>query len=314
MGLKEPVFYCKIYIVICMEKLFNKCTLCPRECKVNRNRGEVGFCRASNKMKIGGYRLHLLEEPILSSLSGSGTIFFSYCNLGCIYCQNYEISHNCIGDEISILRFSDICLELEGMGANNINLVTPTHYIPLIRDGIILARKRGVKIPFVYNCSGYESARFLKLLDGLIDIYLPDFKYYDDSLGKFSMVDNYFLVAKEAIEEMYRQVGSPIYDGDLLKSGLIVRHLVLPGHSDDSKRVIGYLYGKYGNDIIFSIMNQYTPVGELRYNELNRVVSDIEYAEVIDYAYDIGVRNCFVQDGGSQSDSFIPLFKGDCVI
>lgn len=297
-----------------MEKLFNKCTLCPRECKVNRNRGEVGFCRASNKMKIGGYRLHLWEEPILSSLSGSGTIFFSYCNLGCIYCQNYEISHNCIGDEISILRFSDICLELEEMGVNNINLVTPTHYIPLIRDGLILARKRGLKIPIVYNSSGYESARSLKLLDGLIDIYLPDFKYYDDSLGKFSMVDNYFLVVKKAIDEMYRQVGKPVYDGDLLKSGLIVRHLVLPGHSDDSKRVIGYLYGKYGNDIIFSIMNQYTPVKKLKYNELNRVVSDDEYDDIINYAYGIGVRNCFVQDGESQSESFIPKFKGDSVI
>ena len=139
-----------------MEKLFNECTLCPRECKVNRNNGEVGFCKASNKIKIGGYHLHLWEEPILSSLNGSGTIFFSYCNLGCIYCQNYEISHNSMGEEISVQRFSDICLELEEMGANNINLVTPTHYIPLIRDGLILARKRGLKIPIVYNSSGYE--------------------------------------------------------------------------------------------------------------------------------------------------------------
>lgn len=221
-----------------MEKLFNECTLCPRECKVNRNNGEVGFCKASNKIKIGGYHLHLWEEPILSSLNGSGTIFFSYCNLGCIYCQNYEISHNSMGEEISVQRFSDICLELEEMGANNINLVTPTHYIPLIRDGLILARKRGLKIPIVYNSSGYESVSSLKLLDGLVDIYLPDFKYYDDSLGKYSLVNNYFEVAKEAIREMYRQVGKPVYDGDLLRRGLIVRHLVLPLCSSDSKRLL----------------------------------------------------------------------------
>lgn len=297
-----------------MEKMFDVCTLCPRECKVNRNNGEVGFCKASNKIKIGGYHLHLWEEPILSCGNGSGTIFFSYCNLGCIYCQNYEISHNCVGEEISVKRFSDICLELENMGANNINLVTPTHYIPLIRDGLILARKMGLKIPIVYNSSGYESVSSLKLLDDLIDIYLPDFKYYDDNLGRYSLVNNYFEVVKAAIKEMYRQVGKPVYDGELLKKGLIVRHLVLPSYTSDSKKIISYLYSEYGDNIIFSIMNQYTPVKKLKYDELNRVVSDDEYDDVIDYAYDIGVRNCFVQDGDSQSESFIPRFKGDTII
>ena len=220
-----------------MKEELNSCTLCPRECKVNRNNKELGFCRASNKIKIGGYHLHMWEEPILSSDKGSGTIFFSYCNLGCIYCQNYQISHICKGEEISVERFSNICLELQEMGANNINLVTPTHYIPLIKEGLILAKKQGLTIPIVYNTSGYEKVSSLKSLEGLIDIYLPDFKYYDNNLGKYSNVSNYYDIATKAIEEMYRQVGKPKYNNELLIKGLIVRHLVLPGHIEDSKKI-----------------------------------------------------------------------------
>lgn len=297
-----------------MEELFNKCTLCPRECKVNRNKKELGYCKASNKIKIGGYHLHMWEEPILSSQSGSGTIFFSYCNLRCIFCQNYDISHNFIGEEITIDRFSDICLELEKMGASNINLVTPTHYIPLIRDGLILAKEKGLSIPIVYNTSGYESVSSLKLLDGLIDIYLPDFKCYDNSLGKYFGVYNYFEVTSLAIEEMYRQVGKPKYNKDMLIKGVIIRHLVLPGHIKDTKKVINYLYKKYSDNVILSIMNQYTPVRKTQYNNLNRRVTKKEYNEVIDFAYNLGIRNCFVQEGESQSSSFIPKFKGDTII
>lgn len=297
-----------------MEELFNKCTLCPRECKVNRNKKELGYCKASNKIKIGGYHLHMWEEPILSSQGGSGTIFFSYCNLRCIFCQNYDISHNFIGEEITIDRFSDICLELEKMGASNINLVTPTHYIPLIRDGLILAKEKGLSIPIVYNTSGYESVSSLKLLDGLIDIYLPDFKCYDNSLGKYFGVYNYFEVTSLAIEEMYRQVGKPKYNKDMLIKGVIIRHLVLPGHIKDTKKVINYLYKKYSDNVILSIMNQYTPVRKTQYNNLNRRVTKKEYNEIIDFAYNLGIRNCFVQEEESQSSSFIPKFKGDAII
>lgn len=297
-----------------MEELFNKCNLCPRECSVNRNNKEFGYCRALNKLKIGGYHLHMWEEPIISGKNGSGTIFFSYCNLRCIYCQNYDISIYDNGEEITIDRFANICLELQDMGAENINLVTPSHYIPLIREGLIMAKDKGLNIPIVYNTSGYEKVDSLRLLDGLIDIYLPDFKYYDDNLGKYSNINNYFEIADKAIQEMYRQVGSPIIKKGIMRRGIIVRHLVLPHHSDDSKKVVKYLYDKYGDNIYLSIMNQYTPVRRCKYLELNDRVSEKEYDNVIDYAYDLGIRKCFVQDSESQSDSFIPVFKGDSFI
>lgn len=297
-----------------MEELFNKCNLCPRECSVNRNNKELGYCRALNKLKIGGYHLHMWEEPIISGKNGSGTIFFSYCNLRCIYCQNYDISIYDNGKEITIDRFANICLELQDMGAENINLVTPSHYIPLIRVGLIMAKDKGLNIPIVYNTSGYEKVDSLRLLDGLIDIYLPDFKYYDDNLGKYSNVNNYFEIADKAIQEMYRQVGNPIIKKGIMRRGVIVRHLVLPHHSDDSKKVVKYLYDKYGDNIYLSIMNQYTPVRRCKYLELNDRVSKREYNNLIDYAYDLGIRKCFVQDSESQSDSFIPVFKGDSFI
>lgn len=297
-----------------MRDLLEKCEICPRRCKVNRNNGEVGYCRASNKMKIGGYHLHLWEEPIITGDTGSGTIFFSYCNLGCVYCQNHDISFNNVGEEITIERFKDICLELQNMKAVNINLVTPTHYIPLIKEGLILAKKEGLNIPIVYNTSGYENVESLKLLEGLIDIYLPDFKYYDNSLGKYSNVNNYFEVASRALEEMYRQVGTPSYENDILKKGIIVRHLVLPHHTDDSKKIIKYLYDKYEDNIILSIMNQYTNIKKLKYPELNDKVTKEEYDDLINFACDLGIENCFVQEEESQSESFIPKFKGDKLI
>ena len=254
------------------------------------------------------------EEPIITGNNGSGTIFFSYCNLGCVYCQNYDISFNNNGEEITIERFKDICLELQSMGAININLVTPTHYIPLIKEGLILAKNNGLKIPIVYNTSSYENVESLKLLEGLIDIYLPDFKYYDNNLGKYSNVKDYFEVASLALEEMYRQVGAPVYENDILTKGVIVRHLVLPHHNDDSKKIIKYLYNKYGDNIIFSIMNQYTNIKKLKYKELNDKVTKEEYNSLIDYACDLGIENCFIQEEESQSESFIPKFKGDKLI
>ena len=296
-----------------MEELFNKCMLCPRECKVNRNNNEIGYCRASSKMKIGGYHLHLWEEPIITGEKGSGTIFFSYCNLGCIFCQNYDISLNSVGEDISNQRLSEIMLELQENGASNINLVTPTHYLPSIKESIILAKRKGLSIPIIYNTSGYEKIESLRLLKGLIDIYLPDFKYYDDNLGiKYSKVNNYFAYTSSSLEEMYQELGKCKYDKDgNLVSGIIVRHLVLPGHIEDSKKVLKYLYDKYQNNIIYSIMNQYTPIRKLDTPNLNRKVSKEEYDNLIDYAYNLGIRECFVQEEESQSESFIPNFKGD---
>lgn len=295
-----------------MEELLNECTICPRNCKVNRNNKELGYCKATDKIKIGGYHLHMWEEPTITGRTGSGTIFFSYCNLNCIYCQNYDISLDNKGEEITITRLSDIMLGLQDKKACNINLVTPTHYIPQIKEAIILAKKKGLNIPIVYNTACYEKVESLKLLEGLIDIYLPDFKYFDNKLGSYSRINDYFLVASQALEEMYRQINKQEYNKNkFLTKGIIVRHLVLPGHIEDSKKILQYLYKKYQNNITYSIMNQYTPVKKLEFNNLNRRVSKNEYNEVINFAYDIGIRNCFTQDAESQSESFIPLFKGD---
>ncbi len=289
----------------------DKCMLCPRKCGVNRNNGELGFCKATNKIKIARYSLHMWEEPSISGTKGSGTIFFSCCNLKCIFCQNYDISTNNYGKEISVEKFSDICLKLQEMGANNINLVTPTIYIPLIKEGLILAKKNGLNIPIVYNTSGYENVSSLKELDGLIDIYLPDCKYYDDNLAKmFSGVNNYFSIFGDALKEMYRQVGKPIFENDLMKKGIIVRHLVLPKHSDDSKIILKYLYDNYKDDIYISIMNQFTPVRKIdKYKELNFKLSDNEYNSIIDYACDLGIVNAFVQEDETCLESFIPDFS-----
>lgn len=297
-----------------MEKLLNSCTLCPRTCKVNRNEGYLGFCKATNKMKIGGYRLHMWEEPIITGKNGSGCIFFSGCNLMCVYCQNYDISTKNNGEEITIERLASICLELEKMGAANINLVTPTHYIPLIRNSLVLAKKQGLKLPIIYNTSGYDSIEGLKQLEGLIDIYMPDLKYYSNALGKYSKVENYFEYATLALEEMYRQVGKPVYDKEILIKGVIVRHLMLPTHLEDSKKIMKYLYDKYKDNIIISIMNQYTVVKPLPYPELNRSVTEKEYDSLIEYAYNIGIRAAFTQEKESQDTSFIPSFKGDSII
>lgn len=290
---------------------FDCCTLCPRECRVNRNQKELGFCQASNRIRIARYSLHFWEEPCLSGTKGSGTIFFSYCNLRCIYCQNHEISTKNHGKDITIERFAEICISLQEKGALNINLVTPTHFIPLIRDGLLLAKKKGLIIPVIYNTSSYEKVESLKLLDGLIDIYLPDLKYFDYSLGeKFSFASNYFSVAKAAIDEMIRQVGKPKFNGDIMVKGVIVRHLLLPTHSDDSKKIISYLYKKYKDNIYISIMNQYTPIKRFYdYFELNDKVSDNEYDLLVNYACDLGITKAFIQEGDTSKESFIPNFN-----
>lgn len=291
------------------------CSICPRHCQVNRNRQERGFCQAGANLKIGRAALHRWEEPCLSGTNGSGTIFFSYCNLQCIFCQNFEISSKHAGKEVSIERFVEICFELEQKGATNINLVTPTHYIPQIREGLKIAKKKGLTIPIVYNSSGYEDVTALRSLEGLIDIYLPDFKYFDDSLAiRFSHASHYFAICKEALKEMIRQVGKPQFDRNgILQKGVIVRHLILPGHIDDSKRILHYLYHTYHDSIFISIMNQYTVTRLLPYPELNRSVSEKEYEEVIQYAIQLGIENAFIQEQGTDQASFIPSFQGEGV-
>lgn len=292
------------------------CRLCPRNCGVDREIGEVGYCGASNEMVIARYSLHQWEEPCISGDNGSGTIFFSYCNMKCCFCQNYEISELHKGKIVSIKKFSDICLELQRSGANNINLVTPTHYVPWIVEGLRLAKQRGLNIPIVYNTSSYENVDTIKMLDGLVDIYLPDLKYYDNYYSmKYSKCNDYFKYASSAIDEMIKQVGKIKIDGDgIMKKGVIVRHLLLPNALEDSKKIIKYLYNKYGDDIIISIMNQYTPVRKLEYTELNRKVMDSEYDELINYAYDLGVRNAFIQEGETQKLSFVPDFDKFCAL
>lgn len=290
--------------------LSNKCNLCPRNCNVDRN-NSLGFCKANNKIKVARCALHYYEEPSISGKQGSGAVFFSNCNLKCCFCQNYNISTKQKGIEISIDRLSEIFIELQEKGANNINLVTPTMYINQIKDAIVKAKNKGLKIPIIYNSSGYEKTESLKLLDGLIDIYMPDFKYYSNSSSfKYSKCKDYVENTKEAIDEMYRQVGKNKFNEDgIMIKGLIVRHLLLPNLEKETKEILKYLYNKYNNNIYISIMNQYTPLENVKnYPEINRKITQEEYNNIINYAIELGIENAYIQEDGTQSDSFIPEF------
>ena len=291
--------------------ILKECRLCPRNCGINRYE-KVGVCGAGSKVKVSHYSLHEWEEPVISGTNGSGTVFFSHCNLKCIFCQNKKISTGGYGKEITNKRLGEIFLELQERGAHNINLVTPTHYVPQIKKVLSKLKENELKIPVVYNTSSYENVETIKMMDGLVDIYLADFKYYDNELAmNYSNCKNYFEVAANAIDEMYRQVGSPIFENDLMKKGLIVRLLILPGHKEDAKKIIEYAYNKYKDNVFISIMNQYTPVTKsLVYPNLNWTVTDNEYCDVINYACDLGVTKAFVQEGETADESFIPDF--DC--
>ena len=296
--------------------MLESCMLCPRNCKVNRHKS-VGFCGASDKVKLAYYSLHQWEEPIISGENGSGTVFFSNCNLRCLFCQNKKIStdRNSYGKEISNDKLKEIFLKLQDLGAHNINLVTPTHYVPQIIDVLKKVKNKNLKIPVVYNTSSYENVSTIESLNGLIDIYLADLKYFDDEFGnKYSKCNDYFKYASLAIGEMYKQTGKFQIKDNLLVSGLVVRVLVLPGHVDDSKKIIKYLYDTYKDNIIISIMNQYTPVCKINdFPNLNRKLTDEEYDEVIDYACSLGIENAFVQEGETQSESFIPDFDSSII-
>lgn len=288
-----------------------QCTLCPRNCKVNRNEGKKGYCKETSMVVIARAALHYWEEPCISGEAGSGAVFFSGCAMGCVFCQNKKIAAGIIGHEITIERLVDIFFELKQQGALNINLVTGSHYVPQIIAAMKQARERGFDLPFVYNCSGYEKVETIRELEGYIDIYLPDFKYYDDAIAmKYSKAKDYFSYASTALAEMVRQVGEASFDEDgMMKRGVIVRHLQLPGHIEDSKKIIEYLYQTYHDTIFISIMNQFTPLEGLEgFPELNRKLNEDEYDELVDYAIDLGVENGFIQEGETASESFIPEF------
>ncbi len=287
------------------------CTLCPRNCHINRNMGQHGFCNASSQVKVARAALHQWEEPCLSGESGSGTVFFSHCTLKCIFCQNYSISTQEFGKEVSTIKLSNIFLSLQEQGAHNINLVTPTHYVPQIKEALILSKQNGLHIPIVYNSSGYETKEVIQSLKGLIDIYLPDMKYYDDKLAmRYSKAPHYFQFAKEALDEMVKQVGPCKFDENgMLQKGVIVRHLLLPHQLNDAKKIIKYLYETYHDQIWISIMNQYTPMKQVsEVAELNQTVTQEEYDALIDYAISLGIQNAYIQEGETQKVSFIPSF------
>lgn len=295
------------------ERLLENCVLCPRNCHADRIKGQVGKCGQTSEVRIGRADLHMWEEPCISGSRGSGTVFFSGCPLGCVYCQNYKLSRGLAGKTVTQRELSGIFLRLQEKGAHNINLVTPTHFMPQVIEAIESAKEEGLTIPIVYNTSGYEKFQVLKLFKGYVDIYLPDFKYVSaDIAEKYSGCGDYFRYASGAVEEMLKQTGEAIFNGEgIMEKGVVVRHLVLPGHTGESKKVIKFLHDTFGNSIYLSIMNQYTPLSMINeYPELNRKVTEREYEDVVNYAISIGVENGFIQEGETARESFIPEFNG----
>ncbi len=299
------------------KRIMQECCLCPRNCKVNRRKGQRGYCQETGELVVARAALHMWEETCISGKEGSGTVFFSGCNMGCVFCQNYSIARSKVGKPISVKRLARIFLELQEQGANNINLVTPTHYVPQITEALDMAKQEGLRLPIVYNTSGYEKTETIQMLKGYVDIYLPDFKYMEEELAKkYSHAPDYPAYAKEALEEMVSQVGSLKFDEKTgrMKRGVIVRHLVLPGHVKNAKAVIRYLYETYGERIMISIMNQYTPMEQVKDDPLlARKVTKREYERVVDYAMELGVECGFIQEGEVASESFIPEFDGEGV-
>lgn len=292
---------------------YENCLLCPRKCGINRSTGQTGVCGVSSEIKVARAALHYWEEPCISGKRGSGAVFFSGCSLHCVFCQNREISDGKEGKVISKERLSDIFIELADKGANNINLVTPGQYIPDIVWAVNDAKSRGMKLPIIYNTSGYENVTELKLLEGIVDVYLPDFKYMDSTLSaRYSRAKDYPSVAKQALSEMVRQQPDVVIDDatGLIQKGVIVRQLLLPGHVNDAKAVLKYLYDTYHDHVYISMMSQFTPIALKDYPEINRTVTRREYERLVDYALKIGITNAFIQEGDVAKDSFIPAF--DC--
>jgi len=298
-----------------MENSKNGCILCPRECNVDREYGENGICGVSGTGIMGARAaLHMWEEPCISGEVGSGTVFFSGCPLRCVYCQNYDLARAERGEYITTERLADIFVELQEKGAANINLVTPTHYTPQIIEAVQMSRAKGLHLPIVYNCSGYEKVETLRTLEGIVDMYLTDFKYMEVEPAKqYSKAPDYPKVAKLALEEMVRQCPKAWFDEQgMMQKGVIVRHLLLPGHLKNAKSVVQYVYETYGDNVYISLMNQYTPLPQVKdFPEINRKVTEAEYEELVDYAIQLGVENGFIQEGETAEASFIPAFDNE---
>lgn len=290
----------------------SSCALCPHMCKVNRNNGKIGRCKSTGNVKIALASLHHFEEPCISGKNGSGTVFFSNCNLSCVFCQNYKISQLGLGHEISIDELANIFLDQQKNNAENINLVTPTMYVPQIIEAIKIAKSNGLKIPIIYNSNGYENVETIRLLKDYIDVYLPDLKYFDNDLAKkYSGINNYFENASKAILEMYFQVGLPVFDENrLIKKGLIIRHLVLPNHIDNSKKVLLWIKENLPQDVYVSLMAQYFPTYKAKnIEDLNRKLSKEEFEEIKNYLEKLDIHNGYFQELGEHEEEYVPDFK-----
>ena len=312
---KRHASFCVVIIMVYEEYL--SCRLCPRECGVNRSAGEKGLCGQTNIIKAGRAALHFWEEPCICDKNGSGAVFFSGCSLRCTYCQNFKLSRGKQGIEVSEEKLAQIYLNLQKEGANNINLVSAEHFAPQIRQSVLKARKKGLILPVILNSSGYVNEFCLEILRDVIDIYLVDFKYMDENLSyNYSMAKDYPQIAKDALKKMVEYSPNLIFnEKGILQKGVIVRHLCLPGHSEDSKNVLEYVYKTYEKNVLLSIMSQYTPVNvNKKFSNLNTVLSEKDYDEILDFCIDIGIKESFIQDGEAASESFIPNFDGQGII
>jgi putative pyruvate formate lyase activating enzyme len=293
--------------------VLQSCTLCPHSCRVNRFAGEKGFCQAGLLPSASLAALHHWEEPCLSATNGAGTIFFAFCNLRCVFCQNHSISQTGCSREITIERLAAIFLEQQARGAHNIDLVTPTHYVPQIIKALTLARQAGLALPVVYNSNAYEMPDTIASLERHVDIFLPDLKYYDNSYAvRYSAAPDYFVYASQAITKMVDLAGPPVFDAaGVMQRGVIVRHLAVPGLLSDSRNVLNWLWHTFGNTIFISLMNQYTPLYQAAsHSEINRRLTTWEYNKLIDYASSLGIENCFIQTGKTSSSDYVPVFDG----
>lgn len=294
-------------------KILEKCAICPHNCGINRLNNQIGRCKSKDTVKVALYSTHNFEEPCISGKKGSGTVFFSNCNMNCVFCQNYEISQQGKGKENSIEELADIFIKQQEKDVENINLVTPTSYVPQIIEAIKIARKNGLKLPIVYNTNGYEKVETLKMLEGYVDIYLPDFKYSDDDLGKrLSKVDNYFEIVTEALKEMYRQTGKAVFNGEgIMQKGMIIRHLVLPNHILNSRRVLKWI-NENMHDVYVSVMAQYFPTYKAKeIDDINRKLTKEEYEQIEKYLYRLDLENGYIQELGEHEEEYVPHWECD---
>ena len=291
-----------------MLEILEQCTICPHNCGINRTSNQIRICKSKDTVKIALYSIHNFEEPCISGKKGSGTVFFSNCNMNCVFCQNYEISQQGKGKEITIEELAEIFIKQQEKDVENINLVTPTSYVPQIIEAIKIARNKGLKLPIVYNTNGYEKVETLKMLEGYVDIYLPDFKYSDNELAKrLSKVDNYFEIATQALTEMYRQTGKAVFDDrGIMQKGMIIRHLVLPNHILNSRKVLKWI-NENMHYVYVSVMAQYFPTYKAKdIEDINRKLTKEEYEQIENYLYRLDLENGYIQELGEHEKEYVP--------